>query len=339
MLNQIVILRTSLLLAVLCLCVSNAPADEVYLDNGDVLHGAITRMEDRVLSLETDYSETVEIQVEKIQEVKTEGHVDVHLKSGEILIGTLAGESDGRFSITSHDNQRTASVNWDEVATINPIPPPPSRWSSNVAVGVNVQSGNTQRTSLSLDADAMRETAKDRFSLKFLAMFAQEDGEKTAQNTYSALKYDYFFKERFYGYLTTEMLMDKFKDLNLRSTSGAGAGWQVLRSGNTTLDLELGLSFLSEDFDEGEDDSQMTLRLGSKLDWPLSENVHFINDTVAFPSTQESQFQIRNEASIITTLSGNWSLKTSSILEYDSDPPDNVKKADLFWLLSLQYSF
>jgi len=47
----------------------------------------------------------------------------------------------------------------------------------------------------------------------------------------------------------------------------------------------------------------------------------------------------RNEAALITNLTGPWSLRISNIWEYDSAPPTGVGKTDLKTGANLQYSF
>jgi putative salt-induced outer membrane protein YdiY len=158
----------------------------------------------------------------------------------------------------------------------------------------------------SAGARASRKTEKDRFSLRFLYNYAEEDGEVSARNTYSALKYDYFFTEKTYGLIGIELLSDEFKDLNLRTVVGPGVGYQVCDKPDKSLGLEAGVSYFSEDRKEVED---------------------------------FGEYQLRNEAALASPLTSGWSLKLTNIIEHDSNPPVGIEKSDIYWLFGLAYNF
>ena len=72
----------------------------------------------------------------------------------------------------------------------------------------------------------------------------------------------------------------------------------------------------------------------------MNDVVILSDQVIGYPSFRHmGRYQLRNEAAITSALSSAWALKVTNILERDSDPPDDVKKNDLFWILALQYSF
>jgi putative salt-induced outer membrane protein YdiY len=136
------------------------------------------------------------------------------------------------------------------------------------------------------------------------------------------------------------LLSDEFKDLNLRTVVGPGIGYQVWDNPNKSLGLEAGVSYFSEDRIEAEDNQWITGRLAGNLMWKLFEPISFTDYLVIYPSFEDfGEYQLRNEAALISPLTSGWSLKLTNIVEHDSNPPVDVEKSDIYWLLGLAYDF
>jgi putative salt-induced outer membrane protein YdiY len=318
----------------------SAFADEIVLENGDRLTGIVLRIEEGILTLETDYSEPVKIQKEKIRSISTDKKVEVHLSTDEILEGKIKTDDYGFLTVESNQARQPTAITWESIHAINPAPIIPPKWKGNIAVGADVQSGNTKQTSVSVGAETRRKTDRDRFTMRFLHNYAEESDEITVRNTYGALKYDYFFTDSFFGYLSVELLNDKFKDLNLRTVVGPGVGYQIWDDDIKSLLFELGISYFSEDLKDGEDDNWITGRFGSNFTYRLLDTIEFSEQIIVYPSIEDfGEYQLRNEASLISSLGSKLALKFANILERDSKPPDGVRKNDLYWILSVLYSF
>jgi len=315
-------------------------ADEIILENGDRITGTVLKVEGEILILTTDYCEPIKIKKDKIKRIMTKEPVDVYLDSGEILKGMLSSNEDGSITVEPTEAREATVIDWGKVSAINPSPVKPPKLKGNVAVGANMQSGNTKHTSASVGAKAVRKTEQDRVSLNFLHNYAQEDGEMTTRNTYGSLKYDYFFVKSLYGYAGVELLNDTFRDLNLRTVVGPGIGYQIWDDQIKSLLFEIGVSFFSEDRKENEDDNWITGRLGSSFSLQIIKGIVLSNDIIVYPSLEDTgEYQLRNEASLTSSLGAKWALKFTNIFEHDSDPPEGVKNNDLYWIMALQYVF
>ncbi len=316
-----------------------ACADEVVLENGDTITGKVMRIEKGVLTVSTAYSEPVSIRTEKVLSITTEEAVEVHLSGGEVVRGRLSTTAPGQVVVEPGEGRGAVAISWDKLESLNP-PAKEFKWTGNVSIGANSQSGNTDRTSASVGAEAVKKSDIDRATFKLLYNYAEESGSMTARNVYGMLKYDYFFSDRLYGYVSVEMLSDRFRDIKLRSIVGPGVGYQVWDDDARSLRLELGAAFFSEDLYLGTDDSWAASRAAAALRWKLSGNLEFSDSLVVNNRLdQPDDYQLRNEAAIATSLGAGWAMKLSNIVEYDSEPSAGVKSTDLFWILALQYSF
>jgi putative salt-induced outer membrane protein YdiY len=330
----------STLVALLLILSGEVLADVVILETGDRLTGVVSNMEENTLTLTTDYSKPIKIQKIKIKEIFTDSMVEIYLAGGEVLKGRLKTSEDGKLLVESSTGREQSVIDWNEVTAVNPKPVPSTQWDGNVTVGAGLQSGNTDRANASLGTEATRKTDNDRFSLRFLFNYAEENDNLTTRNTFGALKYDYFFTEVLFGYLAIELLNDKFKDLSLRTVVGPGVGYQVWDSPMRFLIFEAGISYFSENLSQGDDTSWVTARVAGKLRYKILENISFSDHLVVYPSIEEfGEYQLRNEGGISSDLGAGWSLNLINILERDSNPPAGVKKNDLQWIAGLKYSF
>ncbi len=322
-------------LSVLFLTVPAFSADRVQLENGDVITGRLNRAEGGLLYMKTDYSKPLEIKVGKIKNISTDDVAEVHLTDGQIIKGKLSSDEEGNLVVAS-DVGVVASVSWDKVEAINP---PPVKWRGNIHAGVIVENGNTDRVSANAGAEVKRKTKKDRFSMRVLYNYAEEEEELTVRNTFGAAKYDYLFTKHFYGYLAIEMYSDEFRDLNLRTTVGPGAGLQVWDDDMKTLLFEAGAVYRNYDYIEAEDEDEVNGRGAMVFAWTIKETITLSDDFVYYHDFEDNSYQLRNEAAITSALTQNWALRLAHILEYDDKPPPLINKTDMIYLASLQYTF
>jgi len=325
-----------ILLGIVLYCTA-ATADEIVLENGNTLTGKVIKAEKGALTLSTDYSKPIVVRTTTIRKVRTDGEISIHLVNGEVLKGRLYTDEQGAIVVEPSDGRAATVISWEKVESINP---PPQNWSGSISIGASSQSGNTERTSASIGAEADRRTTNDRTSFRFLFNYAEDGSQVTERNTYGALKYDYFFSKKHYGYLAIEMLSDKFKDLSLRTVVGPGVGYQLIDDATKSLSAEFGVSYFSEDHIVAKDDSWISARLAGTLKWLIADAITFADHLAIYGKVDKlSNYNLRNEASVSTAILSSWALKLTNIVDYSSKPAPGIEKTDVQWILALQYAF
>jgi putative salt-induced outer membrane protein YdiY/sRNA-binding regulator protein Hfq len=315
-------------------------ADEVILVNGDRLTGRIVGIMDNILTLETSYSEPVKLKFEAVDRMSSSEPVEIHLTDGEILKGRITGEANRKIVIESGPGRDKVSVSFDTIAALNPPPKKPVTWKGIVTLGGNWQDGNSDTLNMSAGALAKRRTDKDRFQINVLYNLAKDSGQRTAENTYGQMKYDYFLNPKWYLYLNVDMLADQFKDINLRTSVGPGAGYQIWEEEGRALSLEAGISYTSEDHDLGEDKDWVTARLGADFLYRLFDRIIFTDQLVIYPSLDNGgEYTLRNDAALVTDIWAGIAMRLNNIWERKSDPGPDLQKDDFTWIVGLQYSF
>ncbi len=315
----------------------NAFADKILMKNGNRLQGTVENVKDGVLTLSTDYSEPIKIQVTQIKKILTSKAKAIHMKNGEILRGRILPGKTDQMLIEGSPGRGETILTWEEVTAINP---PPNKWHGSVSVGGTLNTGNTDRVVATVGADAERRFEHDRIGFHFLSRYAEENDNVTARSTYGDMKFSHFFSEKWYGYIGFQLLSDTFKDLNLRTTVGPGVGYQVWEDDIKSLSLEAGISYFSEDRISSSDRQFATARLAADYSHKLTSHISFTDQFVIFPSVESmGDYTLRNQAGIKTQLGSGWELKLANIWQRDSNPSPGIKNDDLQWLLSLGYAF
>ena len=318
----------------------NVLADEVILTNGDRLTGRIIEIREGILTLETDYSDPIKLKFEAVDRMSSSEPVELHLTDGEILKGIINTDAERQVSVEAASGREQVAVGHDRIAALNPPPKKPITWKGNVTVGGNWQEGNSDTMNISAGGLATRRTEKDRFRINFLYNLTEDSGQRTAENTYGQLKYDYFMNLNWYLYLNVDMLTDDFQDINFRTSVGPGVGYQIWEEEDRALSLEAGVSYTSEDRDVGEDTDWVTARLGADFLYRLFDRVVFTDQFVIYPNLDDTgEYTLRNEAALVTDIGSSWALSLSNIWARNSNPGPLVEEDDFTWILGLQYTF
>jgi hypothetical protein len=311
--------------------------DEVKLKNGDRLTGSVKGLVGGKLLLETKHSGPLKIDWAEVASVKTDAPIKVKLSTGELLEGKLAPGADGRLKIETVGPAAPVEVDLPKVMALNE---PPVVWHGTLGASLKATDGNTHTTSYLLAGEGVRESDLDQILLRAIWRSSKQGSVLIERNAYGIVKYSYKFTPKFYGYLSEELLSDRFKDLRLESITSIGVGYQWVKEDWIDFATEGGLAYFSNDFRVAKDESHMGARLAAKLRVALPLGFEFKDMFTIYPNFEESQdFQIRNEATLGTLLGGGWTLLGGVITEYDRTPTPGLRRHDDTYFAGLGYKF
>lgn len=317
--------------------VSPALADKLEFGDGNVLQGTVSTFKDGNLIFSTAYAKKMKIPVDQIKTISTDTAVKLKMTNNSILTGKLTTLEDGRVAIILEPVGETVPFEWSQIKVINERP---RKWSGSFSAGGTVQTGNVERTSISVGFDAKREWLHDRFTIRFLHNYAEDTGNITSRNTFGALKFDHFFTDSFFTGLSLEMLKDKFKDVNLRAIIGWGLGYRFWNDAKKTLEVEVGVTYFSEDLNVGMDDQFAAGRVGITYSYQIFDNLAFKDYMLYYPSFEDpKEYRLRNEASLVSQLGEGWAVKISHIFDQNSDASPTVEDKDQQYIFAIEYSF
>ena len=321
-----------------------ATADEVLLKNGDRITGEITVLKGGELHVKVPYSgETVKVKWDSIQAVSSDKPLTLRMTDGSEIKGTLEITEDGFMRIVS---EATDPVVVRDLGSVQEINVPSITYRGNVSAGAGYTTGNTETVSANLDGLFVARSKRQRLTLRADWNYAEDKGEESAKNASGSIKYDFFPLEKFYTYVNSSLEYDRFQDLNLRSTVGAGLGYQFFETSRTDLSGELGVSYVNEDFrptpeDPDPDRGYAAGRWSVNLDYkviPGKINLfHFHEGYFGFEDL--SNLVIRSRQGVRFALLKGFFTSFQVNVDFNNAPVGTNRKADTALIFGLGYAF
>jgi len=284
------------------LITENGLADEVRLKNGDKLTGQIVRMQEDKLILKTTYAGKITIIWQEVAGIHIYGSVKIVLKDETTLEGTTEADEDGKMKLNTVKLVAPATFSLEDVRAINPEPVKTVKITARANASVTSERGNTKSDNYYFDGEFVARTKKNRYTIGGELSNEKADDVTTSQNWLAYGNYSHFLNEKWYLYANTLFEHDEFKDLNLRSTLGAGAGYQFFETPLLNLSISAGLSMVDENFDVAEDNDY------SAGQWTVNYDQYFLDKFVQL-------FHV-NTGFISLEDANDWFLKTRTGLRF-----------------------
>lgn len=336
---------------VICLCALLTPvaslADELYFKNGDHLTGRIVRLTEDKLVFKSAGAGEVTVNLSEVKTLSSEAPLEIHLKDGTVLNQPVAPAEPNGFSITTGKPLQPQTFAFAQVASINPPPKPPVKWTGSISGSVASTHGNTRADSFAGSLSAVRRSEKDRITANAdLARSKQEDpstGEDNVTENWWKTKaqYDYFFVKKVFGFVNARYEKDSIAKLERRVVVGGGGGYQWIEEPATTFSTSLGLASLYEKFSNDTDsNSELSLQAGYNLSKTVGKRVMFLHELTYYPSVEQfSDYFLTTSAEVRATMIKNLFASFRVIFDYDTSPAIGRGSTDVKYLLGIGLQF
>lgn len=317
-------------------------ADEVRLKNGDLITGHVVRMEDEKLILETSYAGKITIKWTEVSNLRTEEPIKVVLSDETSHQGIIELAEQGKMKLKMVDTEETVSFNLAAVKSINPKPPEPAfKLRGHVNVGVNLSEGNTETENYHFDGEVIARTKKNRYTIGGEYDLKKNDDKRTEDNALGYVKYDRFLTKKWYFNSTGSLEFDKFRDIDLRTTVGAGIGYQFYETPLTNLSTEAGLAYVITDYDDAKDEEYPAGRWAINYDrFFFNKFVQFFHFDEGFISLEDSEdIFIRTRTGLRFLLHKNFNATVQYNWDWDNTPAPGDDRVDERVIFTLGYFF
>ena len=321
---------------------STALADTIHMKNGDRLTGTIIMMENNVLTFKTSYAGDIKIAWDEITHVETDTSVHVVLGDQTSAHGMVKTTSSGDLQLQSENLMEPLQFHTGHVTGINPPDIPPVKVTGRINAGVDIKRGNTDTDAYHIDGEVIARTEANRYTIGAEANREEESEQKTADNWLLYTGYDHFFSQKWFFYTNANFEQDDFKDLDLRTTVGAGAGHQFFETEEKNLSLRGGLAYVNEDYSvESQDKDYTAGRWAVKYEqffferfiqlFHLHEGVVSLEDTEDIFIRTRTGVRLPLKKGFNTTLQYNW--------DWDNSPAPDKDKVDERYLFTVGYTW
>ncbi|MES2499841.1 MAG: DUF481 domain-containing protein [Pseudomonadota bacterium] len=322
----------------------SALADEVRLKNGDVLTGTIIKKETDKLIFNTSYAGDISIVWSQISTLTSTSPVKVFLADEINMTGTIDESEPGRAIIRIVNTDVESDFDLNELTYINPSPEVSGIgvvWSGNINLGGALTEGNTDTSLVRADGETIARTKNNRFTLGGVLNRAKSNNVDTEYNSRAYAKYDKFLTKKWYLYTNITLENDRFRDIDLRSTTGVGNGYQIYEQDDLNLAIEGGINYIKVDYDIADDESYASGRWALRYDQkPMSGNVQFFHQhEILFGLEKTANTLVFSKTGLRVPIAKNLNASTQVNFDYNSKPAENRKKMDKTLLFSLGYGW
>ena len=322
-------------------------ADVVVLKNGDRINGTIGQIADGKMEFKSPVLGDIKIDLDKIESYTTDTPATIRMKSKAAGATTMPVVTD---KITAGDATRVETAGGQTIATgdVKVINPPKKDWTGAILALGTLQRGNTDKLDIGIRADATlrrdSEYRDDRFSLGGAYNFGTtgrgDDTDTTTDNWMAFGKYDKFWTEKLYGYATVKAEHDRIASLNYRLSPGIGIGYQWVESPKTNFNTEAGVSYVYEDYDPGDNEDFIALRLAYHFDHKLRDNVKIFHNLEWLPAFEDpGDYILTTDAGIRLDITKNFFTEGRIEWKQDSEPAPDTLENDLRYIIGVGWQF
>lgn len=219
-------------------------------------------------------------------------------------------------------------------------------WDMSLAIGANVNRGNTETLGVNAALAVARagDTMEYRFGVE--AHYGENtttdadgsaDTEKTAQNAKATAN----IKRRrgaSYLYSDNSILHDEIGGIDYRTIVGLGAGTYLLDNDKDKLGVESGLAHIFDKFESGVDEDRVALRLAARHDHTFTEDAACWASVAYLPRLDDlADYLLNAELGGEAALNSTLSLRVVMQNRYDSEPLEELEDNDLAVIGALVY--
>ena len=149
--------------------------------------------------------------------------------------------------------------------------------------------------------------------------FADDNGVTTKEDVFGVYDLNYYFDDRFYGFVLARVETDGLASLATDTATdafiGFGPGYRIINSPDITWRVQagVGVSYLEDGV--GNDDTETGYIVSSRFFYSFNENVFATNDTDVLKS--DSALRVNNDLGVNFKMSDAFSTRLSYLTEYN----------------------
>jgi putative salt-induced outer membrane protein YdiY len=320
-------------------------AATVSLRNADRLTGEIQKLEGKHLVLKTAYAGIIEIEWSEVQSINSDEVLELSMQNGMIVTGTVHAAEAG-MEISSSPDIPISAHNIKAISKPGPDQTFRNRVSGAIELGYSLTRGNSPLSQSAVTANAEYHSTRVRVQADLSSLFSKQAPAESASAHSLSTRLDYHLTPHAFLFTLGGLERDERELLNLRTSLGAGLGWQIADSPTTQISVIGGVNFVDESY-QRQDASGSGRRepggealIGFSADKLEFGRLSFFSKTSVYPSLLErGRLRIVASSGVRLPLVGHltWSLRFFE--KFDSRPLLPVKKNDYGTISSFGFVF
>ena len=301
-----------------------AAADRVLLNNGDRLSGTVTA---------TDAIEGLTFQPSF---------------GGEIIIpwdqvGAIQNAAGEPVAFTVPVPAPAPALTVEELAATEPAAGMESRayeWSGRANLGMSLDDGNSNKKSVSSDAELIARNPDNRWTLTAEVNYAEDEGEETTNDQQADIQYDHFWTEKWFYGARAGFEIDKIEALDLRTRVGPFVGYQPYEREDLSLAFRLGVDYLREEFEGRDTEDSLAGVFATDYEQELWRSIRgFHNNEFTVPTDDADGFLFDSKTGFRVPVADGLTGTFEVDFDWNNDPAEGLREEDTSYNIKLGYEW
>ncbi len=210
--------------------------DWLRLTSGEWLKGEVHWMREKDIEFDSDKLDLLTFSWSKVRQLHSP-RINTYVFEGKIDLVGRAVVTNEKVIIETEDG--VVSYPRDQLLTIlEGAKRERNWWSTKLGVGLSANAGNTNQGQLNLHWDLARTDPRTRSALNYDGTFGYSNREQNVNRHLGEAGVTVYYSKRlFFSPASVQFLNDRFQNLKLRATPGAGAGVHVLDTKKVEWDI------------------------------------------------------------------------------------------------------
>ena len=153
--------------------------------------------------------------------------------------------------------------------------------------------------------------------------FSDEDGVTSEEEIFGVYDLNYYFDDRFYGFVLgrveSDGLADEVGEGKTDAFIGFGPGYRILNTPDVAWRVQAGIGVSYTEDGVGNDETETGYIVSSRFFYSFNENVFLTNDTDVLKS--DSALRVNNDLGVNFKMSDAFSTRVSYLTEYNDSRP------------------
>jgi len=221
--------------------------DWIRLTSGEWLRGTIDLMRDGVLEFDSEELDELKIDWEDISELNSP-RILTYVFGRNLQATGTSTVRDGVLKVTTAE--RTFEFSAATVlAIIEGAPTEWNYWGGKLSSSLIMREGNTNQTDLNIVANLRRDGTLSRLDFNYRSNFGYLDDVESVNNHRIDGAFNWFLSRRlFVTPIEGEVYSDRYQNIDIRGTLGAGVGYFFARDGGVDWYVSLGAGYQKENY-------------------------------------------------------------------------------------------
>jgi putative salt-induced outer membrane protein YdiY len=217
-------------------------------------------------------------------------------------------------------------------------------WTGDVFVGYNKATGNTQKASGNIAAQALKKFEHSQLQLKGNIIYSESNKEMDGQKWDALARYssDFGADYKWYNFYQVYVDHDYFADIDYRVTPSVGLGYHIATTEDWVWDADAGIGYRITRYrlNTAADDEVLTAIVHTFMKKRVFEKAFLSEDLTVYPGLKsDSGVTVRSETVFSNPLQANLDLEIKYIIDYNSEPAAGMKKTDTQTIVGIKYKF